>query len=49
MKSLQLQRLKEEYLRKKMFANGYDEHEKEELVELRNRINILKSAILTWD
>ena len=49
MKSLQLEQLKEEYLRKKMFATGYDGQDKEELLELRNRLNILKSAILTWD
>ncbi|MCE7733482.1 MAG: hypothetical protein GPJ54_01300 [Candidatus Heimdallarchaeota archaeon] len=45
MKSLQLDRLKEEYLRKKMFAVDYDAREKAELLELRNKINNLKSGL----
>ncbi len=45
MKSQELDRLKYEYLRKKIFAVHYDEREKSELLELRNKINNLKSTL----
>lgn len=45
MKSQELGRLKYEYLRKKIFALYYDEREKAELLELRNKINLLKLAL----
>lgn len=45
MKKEYLERLKEEYIRKKMFATGFDEMEKIELGALRNKINILKSSL----
>lgn len=45
MKFQQLERLKEEYLRKKMFAVHYDVREKQELLELRNKINNLKLTL----
>ncbi len=44
-----LQQLKEEYIRRKMFASGLDESEKLELGNLRNKINILKSSLQPWD
>ncbi len=45
MKSQQLERLKQEYLRKKMFAVRYDVREKQELLKLRNKINNLKLTL----
>ncbi|MHA2028069.1 MAG: hypothetical protein ACW99A_03420 [Candidatus Kariarchaeaceae archaeon] len=43
-----LERLKQEYLRRKMFASGLDEEERKEIFALRSKINILKSTLHPW-
>ena len=43
-----LEQLKQEYLRKKMFASGYDDEERREIFALRNKINVLESSLYPW-
>ena len=45
MKKEYLERLKEEYIRKKMFANGVNDEDKLELGSLRTKIIILQSSL----
>lgn len=45
MKKEYLEQLKEEYIRKKMFASGIDERENQELGALRVKILTLESSL----
>lgn len=47
MKKEYLEQLKKEYIRKKMFASGFDERENQELGTLRSKILTIEASLQT--